>query len=74
MKIVTIPSCVALGEFRGALPSDLPPRKAANKIKSVFSGGVYLGKNTSCDDEQGHALKNIGKEDLETIALILYRE
>ena len=44
---VTIPSCVALGEFRGALPSDLPPRKAANKIKSVFSGGVYLGKNTS---------------------------
>ena len=34
---------------------------------------VGPGDVTFCDDQQGHALKNIGDEDLETIALILYQ-
>ncbi len=34
---------------------------------------VGPGDVTFCDDRQGHALKNIGDEDLETIALILYQ-
>ena len=34
---------------------------------------VGPGDVTFCDDQQGHALKNIGDEDLEIIALILYQ-
>ena len=34
---------------------------------------VVPGDVTFCDAEEGHALKNIGEEDLETIALILFK-
>ena len=34
---------------------------------------VGPGDVTFCDAEEGHALKNIGDEDLEAIALILYK-
>ena len=43
------PFCPLRGHFPrwGNLPSDFSPRKAKNSFKSVFSGGAYLGKNSS---------------------------
>ena len=40
-------SFIKSGVQRGLSPFGFSPRKAKNPIPSVFSGGVYLGKNTS---------------------------